>query len=98
MAVTKKKRKKVITASQKAIVLSLLDGANIYDARSSGYRLRTADGCVISKFYSPTFFAIKPLLRKEKNGLYVINKNEVRQLHGKSWIKRQYKKQLNNNA
>lgn len=83
-----------MTSLQKAIVYSLLQGATIYNGRASGYRLRTADGYVISKFYGPTFDALKPLLRRQKNGLFVINKNEVRQLHGKSWVKKQYGKML----
>lgn len=81
-----------MTSLQKAIVVSLLEGCTIYNARSSGYRLRTSNGCVISKFYGPTFYALKPLLRREKNGLYVIDKREVRQLHGKNWVKKEYKK------
>ena len=81
-----------MTALQKAIVSSLLDGATIANCRASGYRLRTAKGHVIGKFYEPTFFSLKFILRKEKSGLYVIDKNQVRQLHGKSWIKKEYKK------
>lgn len=86
-----------MTSLQKAIINNLLEGATIANCRSSGYRLRTQEGSVISKFYTPTFYSLKKYLRKEKSGLFVINKNEVRQLHGKSWIKREYKKHLKQN-
>lgn len=81
-----------MTHLQKTIVQSLLDGCNIANCKSSGYRLRPAKNNVIAKFYSPTFYSLKKILRKEKSGLYVIDKNAVRQLHGKSWIKKEYKK------
>jgi len=81
-----------MTSLQKAIVKNLLEGATIANCKSSGFRLRTHNGSVIAKFYSPTFYSLKKYLRKEKSGLFVINKNEVRQLHGKSWIKKEYKK------
>lgn len=81
-----------MTALQKAIVISLLEGGNIANAHKNGYRLRTAKHSVISKFMYPTFHALSDLLRKEKRGLYVIDKNKVRQLRGNAWAKKEYKK------
>jgi hypothetical protein len=81
-----------MTSLQKAIVQSLLDGCNIATYRNGNFRLRTANNCVISKFYEPTFDSLKFILRKEKNGLYVIDKKAVRSLHGKTWIKKEYRK------
>lgn len=81
-----------MTALQKAIVQSLLEGCNIAAYRNGNFRLRTRNNCVISKFYESTFDSLRFILRREKNGLYVIDKNAVRQLHGKAWVKREYKK------
>ena len=81
-----------MTGLQKTIIQSLLDGCNSANSKSNGYRLRTAQNNVIAKFYSPTFYSLKNILRREKSGLYVIDKNAIRQLHGKSWIKKEYKK------
>ncbi|MFC4261951.1 hypothetical protein ACFOWM_03610 [Ferruginibacter yonginensis] len=44
-----------------------------------------------------TFRAIKDVLRTISKGVYVINKNKVRQLHGGTWLKQHYKKQLKSN-
>lgn len=87
-----------MTSLQKTIVLSLLEGCNIADCKTNGYRLRTRENCVIAKFYEPTFYSLKKFLRKEKNGLYVINKKALRSLHGKTWMKREYKKTSVNNS
>ena len=86
-----------MTHLQKAIVLSLLDGCNIANSCRNGFRLRTPQSAVIAKFYSPTFDSLKPLLRKEKNGLYVLDKRHVRSLHGQAWVKKEYKKKLKSN-
>lgn len=83
-----------MTSLQKAIVLSLLDGCNIANSSRDGFRLRTPQAHVISKFYAQTFNSIRPLLRKEKNGLYVLDKRHVRTLHGQAWVKKEYKKKL----
>lgn len=86
-----------MTSLQKAIVQSLLDGCNIANCYQSGYRLRTPQTHVISKFYSKTFDSLKPILRKEK-GVYVIDKRTVRSLNGNTWIKKEYRKKLETNS
>ena len=82
----------MMTTNQKTIGKHLLQGANIACCYSSGYRLRTSNHSPIMSFHKDTFKVFKPLLRKEKSGLLVLNKNKVRQLHGAAWLKVEYNK------
>lgn len=79
-----------MTPLQKDTVEKLLQGFTIANAYRNGYRLRTPQAHVVRKLNEQTFLILKPLLRRHK-GLFVINKNAVRQLHGGSWIKKLYK-------
>lgn len=76
---------------QKEILFRLLIGGTIASYRDNSYRLRDEKSNVILKFYEPTFSAIKYLLRKRKDSLFVINKNEVRRHRGNTWVKKSYK-------
>lgn len=80
-----------MTPLQKQIAQELLQGGNIAQCFTSGYRLRDGTHRGIRRFSAPTFSTLKKFLRKEKSGLYVLNKNKVRQERGNSWIKKQYK-------
>lgn len=80
-----------MTPLQKQIIQELLQGGNIANCFASGYRLRDGTHNGIRRFTAPTFFSLQKFLRKEKSGLYVINKNKIRQERGNAWIKKQYK-------
>lgn len=78
-----------MTRTQLCIVGYLLKDTNIASYRSGKYRLRDENNCVILTMTKVTFVAVKPLLRRTKNGLFVINKNMVSQLHGNDLVKRE---------
>lgn len=82
-----------MTHLQKQTLLLLLKGGSIA-AGSNGFRVRNSKHLVELKIKSSSFHTIKYLLRKTKDGLFVMNRTEVRKLHGKSWVKVQYQKQL----
>jgi hypothetical protein len=82
-----------MTDTQKYIITQMLDGCTIYGSQH-GFRLRDEKNNVIGKVNPRTWRQIKRLLRKDAKGLFVINKNAVRALHGGSWIKKLYKEQL----
>ena len=82
-----------MTRLQKDTLLLLLKGGSI-SAGSNGYRVRNSKHLVEWKIKSSSFFTIKYLLRKTKDGLFVMNKTEVRKLHGRNWVKVEYLKQL----
>lgn len=79
-----------MTELQKDIVTKLLLGYNIAGNRRYGYRLRSPEHMVCRKFSRKTFDSIKDVLRQHK-GLFVVNKTKVRQLHGNSFFKKEYK-------
>ncbi|MBC7509797.1 MAG: hypothetical protein H7320_13775 [Ferruginibacter sp.] len=86
-----------MTSVQKKTYSALLEGASIVCAASSGYRIIDSTGSPIARIQSKTFKAMHPLLRSTKRrGIFLINKNEVRKLNGNSWVKKLYKKALNN--
>lgn len=80
-----------MTSLQKDTILLLLKGGSI-SAGSNGFRVRDAQHLVVWKIKSSSFYTLKDLLRKTRDGLFVINKSEVRKLHGKNWVKREYVK------
>ncbi len=82
-----------MTRLQKDTLLLLLKGGSI-SAGSNGFRVRNSQHQVEWKIKSSSFYTLKYLLRKTKAGLFVINKNEVRKLHGSNWVKREYTKLL----
>lgn len=79
-----------MTGAQKNIINKLLEGCTIYGSQH-GFRLRDPQSNVIAKVNPRTWRQIKRLCRREKNGLFVIDKRAVRSLHGGSWIKKRYK-------
>jgi hypothetical protein len=79
-----------MTELQKEIISKLLLGYNIAGSKHYGYRLRSPEQLVCRKFSYRTLYSFKYLLTK-RGGVFMINKNKVRQLHGKTWIKKQYK-------
>lgn len=79
-----------MTKIQKDIIQKLLEGYNVYGNPSYGFRLRSPEMHAHLRFGIRTFYKIRPLLRKS-NGVFLINKSKVRQLHGKTFTKRQYK-------
>lgn len=79
-----------MTQLQKEIIQKLLLGYNIAGNPRYGFRLRSPEQHVCRKFSYKTFFKIKNLLRK-KGPVFLINKSKVRQLHGKSFAKTEYK-------
>lgn len=80
-----------MTQLQKDIIQKLLLGYNIYGNSKYGFRLRSPEHHVCMKFGYKTFFKIRDLLRRQ-GSIFFINKNKVRQLHGKTFAKTQYKK------
>lgn len=84
-----------MTPLQKDTVSLLLKGGTI-TAGSNGYRVRNALHQVEWKIKRSTFYTLKYLLRRTSDGLFMINKNEVRKLHGSNWIKAEYKKLAQN--
>lgn len=81
-----------MTSKQKTIATYLLTGGYIAKCPPNNYRLRTSDHHVVSKFYDVTFSIFKELLRRDKDGLFLLDRNKVRQLHGSAWIKQEYYK------
>ena len=85
-----------MTRLQKDTLLLLLNGGSI-SAGSNGFRVRNGQHLVELKIKSSSFYTLKYLLRKTKAGLFVINKTEVRKLHGKNWVYQEYNKILKRN-
>lgn len=81
----------MITPLQKKIITELLAGGSVAKYPRYPYRLRDQSGSVVLKFNQNTFSSLKNLLRKIKDGLFLIDKNEVRKLRGNSWAKKYYK-------
>lgn len=79
-----------MTTAQKLLAQKLLEGYYLVPSGPHWFRLRSPDYIIIRKISSKSFQLFKPLLRKKKN-FYFINKNEVRRLHGGSYIKQSYK-------
>lgn len=80
-----------MTPAQKHIIGLMLKEHTIVHLGSSGIRLRDKAGNPVTKVSSRTFRKIKDILKKSKKGMWVISPREVLRLHGKSWIKQQYK-------
>lgn len=71
----------------KMMLRVLIDGGCL----SNGYRLLDQNRNVVAKISARTFRKHKHLFRKS-GIVYLINKSKVRQQHGNSFIKKQYKK------
>jgi hypothetical protein len=83
-----------MTAVQKNILSKLLHGYSFAGNQTYGFRLYDENMNVQDTFTYRTYFKMRKLLRKDKSGRFVLDKRKVRSLHGKSWIKKEYKKQL----
>jgi len=83
-----------MTSTQKRIIELLLGGASIYNGMKSGIRLRDTAFNPLIKIHTRTWTWLRceKLVRKHK-GLWVIDKRQVRDLHGNSFIKKEYKRQ-----
>lgn len=79
-----------MTDAQKHIKTSLLNGCSIY-GHQRGFLLRGTENNFVQKVNPRTYRQVKRYLRKEKSGLFVIDKRKVRSEHGNTWIKQQYK-------
>jgi hypothetical protein len=79
-----------MTELQKDTVTKLLMGYTIAASGKNGFRLRSPEAHPCRKISIKTFQKIKKVLRKQK-GLFVVNKNKIRQLHGNTFIKKEYK-------
>lgn len=84
----------MITQLQKDIVIELFKGGSIA-AYGKFYRLGDKKHSPVRTFYFNIWFRVKHILRKS-GGMYVLDKNKVRKLHGKNWIKKYYKQQNQN--
>jgi len=80
-----------MTSLQKQIIIELLAGGSIAKYPRYPYRLRNKACMSVLKFNQNTFSSLKHLLRKRKDSLFVIDKNEVRKLRGNAWAKKYYK-------
>ena len=83
-----------MSPAQKFIAQKLLEGYYITPYGPHWYRLRSPEHVVVRKLSNKTFKGFKNLLRK-KDTVWLINKNCVRQLHGSTFIKQQYKIKAN---
>lgn len=79
-----------MTALQKEIIIELLAGGNI-SANRGRIVLRDKRLNPIRKIRLNTYRRIQKLLRVETNGFAVINKMQIRKLHGRSWVKQYYR-------
>ena len=82
--------KKNDTTSKK-IIIELLCGGAIAKYPRYPFRLRNKKNMPIAKFNENTFYAIKYLLRRRGDSLFVIDKNKARKLRGSTWVKKYYK-------
>lgn len=85
-----------MTHDQKYLAFCLLDG--MYLTRSAGqWTLMEGKQNPIQRLSDATVEYYRHLLKaKDKYGRYYISRQLVRKEHGKSYIKQQYKKQLQN--
>ncbi len=83
-----------MTSTQKKIIEALLKGATIYNGFGSGIRLRDEAFNPLIKIHMRSWgwMQREGLVRKAK-GLWVIDKRQVRTMHGNSFIKKKYKQQ-----
>lgn len=78
-----------MTDVQKQLIDQLLAGCAIY-SHHRGFLLRSGTSFV-KKINPRTWRQIKRYVRKEKSGLFVIDKRTVRKEHGNTYIKKTYK-------
>jgi len=78
-----------MTDVQKQLITNLLAGCSIYGTQR-GFLLRSGTS-FIRKINPRTYRQVKRLLRKDKSGLFVIDKRKVRSEHGNTFVKKKYK-------
>jgi hypothetical protein len=81
------------TPLQRQIASLLLEGCSVSGSTRYGYRVHDAGMNPVARINARTFYKVASLCRKQ-NGRMVIDKRIVRSLHGRAWIKKQYKKSL----
>lgn len=84
-----------MTDLQKTIFTVLIKGGSIAKTGQS-YRLRDDGVNPVSVFTYRTWFIIRRFVRLDRKlNVFVLDRKKVRALHGKSWLKQQYKMTLN---
>lgn len=86
-----------MTQSQKNIITQLLLGGEIAHLGPSGIRLKDSAGNPIAKLNAKTFRALRDIIKRNKKHAWVISKAAVIKLHGKTWVKKEYKRILKKN-
>lgn len=79
-----------MTDAQKNIITRLFEGCSIYGSQQ-GFRVRDTNHNAVCNLNPRTWRQIKYYVRKDKTGLFVIDKRKVRKEHGNTWIKQTYK-------
>lgn len=80
-----------MTSKEKQIFKELLAGGNIAHSGQSGIRLRDKTYNPVCKVTKRRFWLMRDLLKKNKNGMWVISPRAVLKLRANSWVKKQYK-------
>jgi hypothetical protein len=83
-----------LTDKQCHIAILLLKGNYVLQISPSVYRVYTPNVDPVYRFTSQTFLGLKKYLRKTNRNRWVIDKRIIRGLHGRSWIKKEYRKLL----
>lgn len=79
-----------MTHTQKQIITALLLGGSIANMGAGGIRLRDKDLNPVLRINPRTFWFIRNVVKRNKKHVWVISLADVRKLHGKSWIKKEY--------
>lgn len=79
-----------MTSHQKTIISKLLSGHHIV-SNPGRILLRDAAGNPVLKVSARTFYFLQRNYLRKQKGLFLVNLNKVRQLHGNSMAKRLYK-------
>lgn len=78
-----------MTDVTKRLILNLLSGCSIYGTQR-GFLLRGTQNNYLRKINPRTWRQVKRFTRKRKDGLFVIDKREVRKERANSFIKKAY--------
>lgn len=79
-----------MTEIQKIALTTLLHNGDVSGNAKYGYRVRDVNHNPVLRISAGHFKKIKNVLRYKKN-VWVLNKMAVRRMHGKAWLKQQYK-------
>lgn len=84
-----------MNATTKRMVCDLLTGNRMITSLNIKgkmiYKMFTTDMKPLYYVHYRSFKVVQDLMKKDKNNWLTLNLSLVRQLHGKSWIKQQYK-------